>query len=304
MNAVVSLAPDSAAKKSEVGDILKLQIFIDEKIGSPGDGWEVVAPPDSAWLPAGGVTVATMSVRVLPVDGNATKLEVEAMVHQPGPLTVGPLQLRNQVTKAEVDVPVAVITGSEAQAGTKPKEEPPWLLTSVRFGGWDWVMLGILLVILLAVGITAGRYFWRRLRGHIGRKFTNTEWALNDLANLQRYSRSKKTIELEEWKKFSFELARILRKYSDKNFHIDSSDLTDRELLQELRLHSSAAPYVNLLGTILDTITEVRYGRKALDLSIVPGLLLDARKFVETTSVDERHGRDQHNNARPEGRAP
>src|SRR4051812_14014347 len=149
MNVVVSLAPDSAGKKLEVGDIVKLHIFLDEKVGSPGDGWEVVSASPTLWMPAGGLTVSTVSVRGLPVDGNATKLELEAMVHQPGPVQLGALQLRDQVTKAEVDVPQTTLSGTEVTAGTKPQEEAPWLLSPVRFGGWDWTLLSILLASLL-----------------------------------------------------------------------------------------------------------------------------------------------------------
>ena len=97
--------------------------------------------------------------------------------------------------------------------------------------------------------------------------------------------RSKQPLPLEEWKKFSFELAGVLRRYSDENFKMDSGDMTDREFLHELGTHSGAAPYVHLLATILGTITEVRYGRKALDASLIPGLLLDSKKFVESTTT-------------------
>src|SRR4051812_38227441 len=98
MNVVVSLSPEGAARKPEVGDVVKLQVFVDEKLGSPGDGWEVAAPTPQSWTPAGGLTLSTTSVRALPTDGNATKLELEAMVHQPGPVTVGHFTLRNQVS--------------------------------------------------------------------------------------------------------------------------------------------------------------------------------------------------------------
>jgi hypothetical protein len=288
MNVVVNLAPDSAGKKPDVGEVLKLQIFIDEKIGSPGDGWEIDAPQGTLWQPAGSVTASVMSVRSQPADGNATKLEFEAMVHQPGPLFVGPLLVRNQVTKAEVEVPQVNVGSIETFAGEKPKEEPPWLQPSVGFGGWDWTLLGLLLAVFFALALVGVRIFLRKLRSHLERNLTNTERALHALANLQKYARAKKPLQLEEWKKFSFELAGILRKYADINFHMDTRDMTDRELLVELRTHSTAAPQVNLLGNILGTITEVRYGRKELDASVVPGLLLDSRKFVETTSLETR----------------
>src|SRR5687767_3582383 len=98
MNVVVSLSPSSSGKKPEVGDILKIQLFFAEKIGSQGDGWEVVSANSTAWLTTGSLTVSTMSVRSLPVDGNTTKLELDGMVHQPGPIVVGSFFVRNQVT--------------------------------------------------------------------------------------------------------------------------------------------------------------------------------------------------------------
>lgn len=289
MNIIVTLAPESNAKPG-VGDIVKLQIFLDEKVGAPGDGWEVVAPTSTSWLPAGSITVSTMSVRAQPADGNATKLVLEGLVHQPGALVLGSIQLRNQVTKDEVNVPETVISGTEVSAGTKPQDEPPWIQGTVNFGGWNWPLISVFLVVLIAAVYFFGRYLWDRLRGAVGRNLTNSERALNALANLQKYTRSKKPLQQAEWKKFSFELAGILRKYSDENFRFDSSDMTDREFLHELQRHEVQAPHVNLIGSILGTITEVRYGRKELDASVVPGLLLDARKFVESTTVQEKEG--------------
>jgi hypothetical protein len=285
MNVAVTLAPGAIAKP-EVGDVVKVLVFLDEKVGSPGDGWEVVAPAGISWISAGSVTVSTTSVRNQPADGNATKLQLEAMVHQPGSLVVGPLQLRDQVTKAEIEVPATQITGAEVAAGTKPKEEPPWIMGPVRFGSWDWLTVGLLAGLLLLLGLTLGRWLWLRYQERLNRKLTPTERALTDLANLQRFMRSNKPLPQEEWKKFSFELAGILRKYTDKNFTMDTSEMTDREFLQELGTRAKAAPHAHLLAQILGTITEVRYGKKALEASLIPGLLLDSRKFVENTTVE------------------
>ncbi len=290
MNIVVSLAPNSSNGKPVVGDILKIQVFIDQKVGNSGDGWEIASDDTAAWVPAGGVTASAASLRALPSDGNSTKLEFEAMVHQPGALIVGPFRIRNQVSKEELEIPPSLIAGAETDAGTKPAEEPPWLYSSMPFGGWNWTLIGVLLAIVLVAGAILGRKAWRRLKDHLTRHLTHTDRALHALANLQKYARSKKPLQLEEWKKFSFELAGILRKFSDENFKLDSRDMTDREFLQSLRLQPKASPWVNLIAGILATITEVRYGRKELDASVVPGLLLDARKFVESTSIDPKEG--------------
>lgn len=288
MTAVVTLAPGSGGKKPEVGDIVKFQVFIDQRVGAAGDGWEIASESGAAWVPAGSVTASAASVRSVPADGNSTKLEIEALVHQPGVLLVGPFTLRNQVTKEEVEVQASQILGTEVASTQKAEQEPPWVLGGSPFGAWDWMIIALLTGVLLLLGGLAVRYGMKRLREHMTRNFTATERALNALANLQKFARSKKPLQLEEWKKFSFELAGILRRYSDANFRMDSRDMTDREFLQELRARQHSAPFVNLIGGILATITEVRYGRKELDTSVVPGLLLDARKFVESTSVDPK----------------
>jgi hypothetical protein len=288
MSAVVTLLPVPTGAKPEVGSIVKLQVFIEGTVGSPGDGWEVVTQSPALWLPSGGVTLSTTSVRSLPAEGNVTKLVLEGMVHQPGPVTVGPFQVRNQVTKNEIDVPYSVISGTNVSAGTKPPQEPPWIQGPVRFGGWNWLTLGALIAVLAAVVAVLGRWGYRRIYAHLNRNLTYTERALNDLANLQKYMRSKQPVPQEEWKKFSFELAGVLRRYSNENFKIDSVDMTDREFLHDLGSHPNAMQFVHLLATILGTITEVRYGRKALDASVIPGLLLDSKKFVESTSLQYR----------------
>lgn len=293
MNAAITLAPAPARPTFAVGDILKAHIFIDEKIGNPGDGWELVSESASAWISAGAVTASAASLRAISAEGNATKLEFEAMIHQPGPLVIGPLRIRNQVSKEEIDIPASQISGTETGASAKAPEDLPWLLPSMGFGGWNWPLIAGLLLVIAILGFFIGRKAWQRLREHLTRKLTYTERALHALANLQKYARAKNTPQLEEWKKFSFELAGILRKFSDENFRMDSRDMTDREFLHELRLHNAAAPYVNLIGGILATITEVRYGRKELDSSVVPGLLMDSRKFVESTSVEPKEGNER-----------
>lgn len=289
MNVVVTLAPDFTAKKIQVGDLVKLQIFADAKVGNAGDGWEITGQNSAGWISAGSFTVNAANVRVLPTDSNATKLEIEALVHQPGPLTLGDLVLLDQVTKEELAVPASNISGSQAEtiASTEIPPNAPWMLGSVPFGGWDWSLLSVLGLVILAILAITGRLIWQRVRAHLTKNLTNLERTLNAIQNLQRFSRSKTPLDLSEWKKFSFELAGILRRYSDENFRIDSSDMTDREFLNELGNHPKAAPELAHLSTILATITEVRYGRKALDSSLVPGLLLDARKFVENTVVKE-----------------
>ena len=80
-------------------------------------------------------------------------------------------------------------------------------------------------------------------------------------------------------------LVRPLRPWNDFLALVALYQLLRKHKPQLVHTHSSKAG-------ILGRITEVRYGRKELDASVVPGLLLDAKKFVESTSTDARPERD------------
>jgi hypothetical protein len=151
----------------------------------------------------------------------------------------------------------------------------------VPFGGWNYLLL-VLLGLILAAGLgLLARKILRRAAQK--RKKNHRDRALAELQSLQKFARSGKGMQQEEWKKFSFALAGVVRKYSDENFRMDSSDMTDREFLAALGQQPRARGQVDSVKSVLGTINEVRYGKKALDATVVPSLLLEARKFVETT---------------------
>jgi hypothetical protein len=224
---------------------------------------------------------------VLPSEADTTKLALEGMVHQPGPLSTGELTLIHVPTAQEIKIEASSlsVTAPAAQQQT----EAPWTLPTVAIGGWNYTLIGILALIFLAL-LTAGalRLYRRFVKKH---QKNHKEKAISALNGLQKYARSRKGLQQEEWKRFSFELAGILRRFSDENFHIDTSDMTDREFLAELRLQPRARSQVDSLAGLLSMIDEVRYGKKHLEVTLVPGLLLEAKKFVETTFRPEEETR-------------
>jgi hypothetical protein len=281
MNAVLSWPNQSAATSAKVGDLLTLEVVVDGKVGSPGDRWTLAEKQD--WLPSGSFTILADSLHASAGDGNLTKISLDAVVHQAGALQAGPFTLRHEPSGQEIEVPLTNLGNTEQL--TVPQEPPNWLLPAMPFGGWNLPLL-LILGVLVLTALALGTYrLWARIVRRMRRKRSHKEVALQNLGFLQKFARAKKPLQQEEWKKFSFELAGILRKYSDENFRFDSSDMTDREFLAELRLHSAARNQVDTLAQILATIDEVRYGKKELDSTVVPGLLLDSRRFVETTYV-------------------
>ncbi len=279
---IAILALDRPANALKVGDLVPLEITLDEKIGSPGDKWILVSTDTQGWMPSGTFTIALDSLELLPGDGNITQLKLEATLHEGGSLHAGPFSIRHETSGQEFVIPQTQLGETEVQA-VQSDPAAPWTLPAVAFGGWNVLLLVLLGLVLAGLFGLLGRFIWRKYRARAERKRTHKYVALQALRALQKFARAKKPPEQEEWKKFSFELASILRKFSDQNFHFDSSDMTDREYLSELRLRLSAKDQVDTVAAILAKIDEVRYGKKTLDLTVVPGLLLDAQKFVETT---------------------
>jgi hypothetical protein len=276
VNGYVALAEKDRSPPPQVGDFVTVEILLDEKVGGDTDEWKVLS--EAKWLPSGGITLSLPSLRVLPNGNLPTKLAIDGIVHQPGALSTGEFTLKHQPTGQEVKVAAGSLSAEVAQV---EKKEMPWVLPALPFGGWNYFLIVIVGAVLLAGLALLIRKLLTRVARR--RRKNHKDRALASLQSLQKYARSKNAMKQEEWKKFSFELAGIVRKFSDENFKIDSSDMTDREFLAELRLQPRARPQVDSLSRILSTIDEVRYGKKALEVTHVPDLLLETRKFIENT---------------------
>ncbi len=279
MNGYLTLAPEAREPAPQLGDLVGIEILLEEKIGASGDAWRIKTPAEEKWLAVGSLTLSTDTLRTTLSDGSRIKLLGEALVHQPGPLATAEFSVVHQPSGREVVVVAKELSAEVAAPAEGEKKEASWYLPPVAFGGWNYFLLALLLAILIALATLAVRRFGQKIKAR--RKLNCRDRALQSLQSLQKFARSKKALQQQEWKRFSFELAGIIRKYSDENFHLDSSDMTDREFLAELRLNGKARPLVDSLAEILSTIDEVRYGRKGLEATDVPGLLLEAKKFFE-----------------------
>jgi hypothetical protein len=287
MNAFVSLAPEFREKNLQIGDLVQLEFLLEEKVGDSGDAWKIKEAGEKSWVGSGSFSLSGAPLKGLPSEGNTTKLSVPALIHQPSTLQIQPVTLLHVPSGKEFPVPAQSFK-VEIPAPTQQEEQSTWTLPPVSFGDWNYPLIATLLILLLAaLGLAIAKFLQRR---RANRKRNHKEEALLALQDLQKFARSRKGLEQTEWKKFSFSLAGTLRKYANENFQIDSSDMTDRELLAELKFRPKAAPHTKALATILGTIDEVRYGKKDLDSTVVPGLLLEARQFVEATFQAKEEG--------------
>jgi hypothetical protein len=284
MIGVISLAADSAQKPLDVGTLVTLEIAADGKVGQVTDGWAITPAPAADWFTSGSFLLSAGSLKVLSTDGALTKFSIEGLVKTPGELKAGPLKLQHQGDGIEVEVGETTVSKEIVKpvAQTQSPQPPAWLLPPAVLGGWNvWLISALAVLLLVAIGFGV-RELLRRLALRSQANWNLRDLALRDLQGLEKYTRAN-TLELEQWKKFSFELARILRRYSDENFHMDSADMTDREFLAELRFHQKAKGHVDLLAHILSTITEVRYGTKTLEPEMMPTLLREGKTYVDGT---------------------
>jgi hypothetical protein len=278
VNGYISLSQGDRGKTLQLGEFVTLEILFEEKIDLEGKkiSLKTEAP---RWVVSGSFTLDKSSIKSAAADGNATKLSLRAMVHQPGDLFTEAFEV--EIEGSPYPVPMNRYESKSAAPEGIEKMQPEWFLPTKSIGGWNYPIIGGLALIALIGIFFLVRFLLNKFL--LKRQIDCKSRALLALQSLQKFSRARSALKQEEWKKFSFELAGIMRKYSDENFEIDSADLTDREFLRELKTHAKNDSAVDSLAKILSTIDEVRYGKKELDLQIVPQLLLESRKFVEET---------------------
>ncbi len=278
MSAIVGLAPSQADRKFSVGDQITLQVLIDERLGGADDKWTVLNANGKRWMVSGGVVIDTASLRSIPTDGAFTRLELLGVVHARGNVSLGTLTVKHEQSGREFP-----LSGQLIQDAVLYKEgaKAPWSFPLIPVGGWNyWILGGIALFLLVSAALIL-RYALKKVGiNPLGRELDPKEKALKELLSLQHFARRKGNLRQEEWKKFSFELAAILRRYSDANFGIESLELTDREFLTELAQHKRGSKFVKDVESVLSRIDEVRYGTKELEVQLVPALLETAKKYV------------------------
>lgn len=284
MSIVVGLPPELAEKEFAIGDSVRIQILIDEKIGSSADKWTFVSEEGKRWLPSGGFAVDTASLKALDADSTLTKLEFKAIVHSKNSPSIGPLNVRHLESGREFPLQGQIL--GKVNLYKQAEQQIPWTLPVLPIGGWNTALLivcGILLLSALFIGI---RYALRRAGLRLTAPpldaRTRTIRALDELLS---FAKKKNNLRLEDWKKFSFELAGHLRRFSDENFGLESSDLTDREFLDELRRHPKGRHHVEAVASILNRIEEVRYGTRELEIALIPSLVQSAKTYVERSYV-------------------
>jgi hypothetical protein len=283
MKAVVGLAKTNAENSFSVGDIVELQILIDKKIGEASDEWKF-QNKTSRWFSSGGFSIDSASLKLMPSEATLTKLEFKAIIHNRGSASLEDLSIIHVASGKEFPLSGQIL--QNVAAYKENEEAPPWILPTIPIGGWNYWTVSLAVIFLLVVIFFTLRVLLKKLGlQKIGPALTPKEKALKDLDALYFFAKKKNTLSLDDWKKFSFELASILRKYSDKNFEIKSIDLTDREFLAEISAHPKGKRHTPAVANILSTIDEVRYGTKELEVILIPSLIQSAKKYVEDSYI-------------------
>ena len=278
MKGFLSLGEEYRGKNLQLGDLVRLELLLEEKLEANS-----LAPtdPNVKWIDSGSFTLDLGKWTKVASD-SGTKYSIAALVSKPGKLHTEAFLLLDPIGQGEISVEGADFS-LEIASPIKGEEKPQWVLPPLPFGSWDYVSISLFLLLLLSL-LGMGVWFFFRKKNSKKKK-NHRDVALKGLQDLQKQGKWKQGIQQAEWKKFSFSLAGILRKYLEENFQSDFADLTDRELLMELRLRPKSKGTIETLTNILSTIDEVRYGKKDLDSTLVPGLLGEASKYIEAVYI-------------------
>jgi hypothetical protein len=282
MNIGLQIKPITGEGAVNVGSLVKLEILAEGEFGAQAESWiidEAEKNPNGIFG-SGSLTLFGSKATQLAPTGGFTKIEIPGMVHGLGALTVGPFTLRHK-TGATIAVPVSDLRTSIA--APQEKVEPQWFLPLAPIGGWNWFLLALLTAIPL---LLFGLYFWLRRRWKKSKLWTEqnpAEAAVAELQELEKTVRKKMPRSEAEWKSFSFRLTSLLKRYAGARYSFPSVDLTDRELLEELKRFPSVSVATEVLSKILKELDEVRYGQRTLDLNRAPALVGEALRFVNLT---------------------
>jgi len=278
MKGFLALSENFRGKSLQVGDLVRLELLIEESLES-----QTLAPsdPNAAWIDSGSFTIELSKWTRTPSD-SGTKYVGTALINKPGKLTSEAFVLLDPATNKEIQIEGQDFS-QEIANPIQGEEKPQWILPPLPFGSWNYITIG--LAILIALSLLAF-LVWAVLKKRSGKaKKNHREIAMKALQELQKQGKWKQGMQQAEWKRFSFSLASLLRKFLEENYQADFSDLTDRELISELRLRPKAKGNIEILTYILSTIDEVRYGKKDLDSTLVPGLLGEASKYIEVVYI-------------------
>lgn len=278
MKGFPSLSIGDRGKTLLIGEFVTLEVLVEGNELSQAQNLRF-ADFEGRWMTSGSFTIDTSSLQLSSADGNNSKISFRAMVHQPNEMFLSSLKITTNV--GEVITEPTQLSGKVALPEGAEKEEVQWFTDTKEVGDWNYLLLTILFISLATPLLFFLRFLYRKLWKK--KELDYRTRTVQSLQNLQKFSRAKTGLKQEEWKKFSFELASVMRRYCDEHFQFESADLTDREFLRELKFRASNDAAVESLAKILSTIDEVRYGKKELDLQTVPQLILESRRFVDQT---------------------
>ena len=286
MNVITGVVPTPGKNDYTVGDEVRVQLVIDEKISEAGEKWKIPAANNQRWLVAGDLTLDTSSFVTMPSDPGLTKIEGTAIVHQTGKANLGELSLESASGK-KIQASGQVLAEVKS-TGLRQDEPPQWTLPPVTFGTWSKTSLAVLALVLLLVLAAAIHVLIRffRKKKLLPQK-SYDELALNELDELSKIYSKRATLDLKEWKQFSFQFVHVLRTFTDANLHTASHDLTDREFLELLGSTNLQKADLGRVKNILTTLDEVRYGTKKLDATLVPTLIQDGRTYLKNSLQKE-----------------
>lgn len=285
--AMVGISPQETKKTFSVGDEVKIQVLLREKLPGTPRNWSPVSDKSKGleWTTFGDIAVKNKSIREIDDDPTVTKIEMNAILVGAGSLSVKELKLEDASGSYQIISEGSLAATNVSSLLTEEERgKPNWYLGMEEIGGWNWWRLVAAFFVLAAL---PSAVVWRFLQSRrflfpAQRLDPKTE-ALQALKQLERLL--KGTGKSDQSKKFSYGLSEALRVYAARRFNVPAQEWTDRELIGAMHSHVSS-DLLSKLEKIFHSTTEARYGTRALDAQSAASLLTEAENFVVNTYVE------------------
>jgi len=276
-------------KAYSVGDSVIFTIIVDvekEKAESLHN-WEFLPKENNRWWTMGPIIIDRDSLKKTSNDVGSVVLTFRAIASDAGSNIIPKFSIKNKENGLNYEIDNQPNLEASSLLTKEEEGKAQWTLGLLDYGGYNKLTIALIALFVFSLLFLLIRLIYKKIVQAGKPKPQNAlELALAELKKLHRFSSGKITT-LEQWKIFAYGLVNILKQYCENNFDFQTSDLTDRELIQQLRARTAHSQNIDILENILNELDQVRYGKKDLDILAAPKLLTNAKSFAEKNYINK-----------------
>ena len=264
----------SSPDNIKVGDTVWFEIVVLEP-EEQGATWTISTDSNERWLPTGPILIDRYSIG--PSSARLNKVQFKAILIAPKQHQIPPIVIRKEASETSLTSNALSIVG-KSNLGPPNKDKPLWLLPPIPTGGYNRFLIALVIILIFSLTATLLYALFRLITKDRKKSKTIDLYTqiLEEIKLLDRNLQQKPKLGEKEWKEFSFGISAIIKRFCSGFTKTNVLDLTDRELLLDLKQKRVHSQHVSDISTILSSINEVRYGTKHLKKE-------DAYKIVRST---------------------